>query len=120
MSKNTQYAWKVVAVSQMTGLLMSAIWPNFVKYSTRKWSLPHKGDNQFLFVFGSRRQARQYIKTILLDRTESGQMFRVFRCKVRNLTEDRLVKSGGKGRYRMKTFNMPTGTMFADAVKLVE
>lgn len=105
-------AWKVVRIRD--GIFTSSIWDRPVQYIPNKWATPIAGDNPFLFVFSSRAQARLYTKTIIADRIAVGQRFRICKCKVKNLTPDRTLNDAS-----MKAYYFPTGTMFADAVKLI-
>lgn len=115
MKSKMQTAWKVVEAKN--GEFRSCVWLNYLTYTNRRWTLPRPDENPFLFVMCTRRQARAYINGILADR-KPRQKFRIFKCKVRNLTDDRYVEHPN-GNYRMGRFNMPDGTRYADAVKLI-
>lgn len=75
-------------------------------YRRGKWAKPPEGSNPFLMVFGSLKRAKKFAKM-------HNSFFKrriVFQAEARNCRRPT--------RKEMRDFDLPLGTLFADAVRL--
>lgn len=118
-------AWKVVRQIGNTKKYASLYAHEYSLVYDNSWTAPKIGK---IFVFRTREQARNFIRFRKLVSLEVERDIKVKKVLCRNLTSTstnvaewvRNIKEFWTEDYECATLPAPTGTMFADAVKIVE
>lgn len=114
--ENKNYAWKVCyanglgfysfILSRSRYTKKSQDYERHVEYKLGKWTYPRKNQNQFLFVFKTRKYARDFKKYSL-----TGNLLKVFKVEIKN-PKDINCDSYPEGTYQK-------GTILCKSVKLL-
>lgn len=99
------YAWKVCWFHKKR--FRSAF--HGLEYKINRWTYPKSFDNQFLFVFKTRENARRFFR-------KNGRLFKIFRCEIKNPRLQIIDKQW----MLLNSSSYPLGTIFCSAVKLIK
>jgi hypothetical protein len=110
-NQSKQYAWKVISNrSKKRKESFTNTYGQSVYYHINRWTYPKKGFLSFLFVFKTRKDARNFLNLHHRD----GY---IYRCQIKNPTTKR--RGFSHNGLDMNTDFFPRGTLFVDSVKLL-